>query len=173
MVFNVFKRSWIKTIAFVCIASFLLSGCYSLKSASIPASINTFFVGKFDLQASNALPTIPQVFGEALRNKILNESRLVQAEIQPDISFTGEITSYRVSTVAPEAGQTAAFNRLEIGVNIVFENTVDQSASWTKRFSFFEDFDRAQNLADIQDGLITNINNQLVEDIFNAAFTSW
>ena len=149
------------------------AGCYSLKSASIPAGINTFFVGNFDLQARNALPTIPQIFGEALRNKILNESRLVQAEINPDISFTGEITSYRVSSVAPEAGQTSAFNRLEIGVNVVFENTIDEDASWTKRFSFFEDYDRADNLLDIQDGLITNINDQLVEDIYNAAFTSW
>ena len=147
--------------------------CYSLKSASIPAGINTFFVGDFELQARNAQPTIPQVFGEALRNKILNESRLVQAEINPDISFSGEITTYRVTSVAPESGQTSAFNRLEIGVNVVFENTIDKDASWTKRFSFFEDFDRSDNLLDIQDGLITNINNQLVEDIYNAAFTSW
>jgi len=151
----------------------LFATCYSLKSASIPSTINTFFVGDFTLQARNALPTMPQIFGEALRNKILNESRLVQAEINPDISFKGEIVSFRVSSVAPEAGQTAAFNRLEISVSVDYENTIDDKLSWTKRFSFFEDFDRSQNLVDIQDGLITNINDQLVEDIYNAAFTTW
>lgn len=150
-----------------------LPGCYSLKSASIPSTINTFFVGNFDLQARNALPTMSQIFGEALRNKILNESRLVQAEINPDISFSGEIVSFRVTSVAPESGSTAAFNRLEIGVSVKYENTIDDKQSWTKRFSFFEDYDRSQNLVDIQDGLVTNINDQLVEDIFNAAFTSW
>lgn len=151
----------------------LFATCYSLKSASIPSTINTFFVGEFELQARNALPTMPQIFGEALRNKILNESRLVQAEINPDISFKGEIVSFRVSSVAPEAGQTAAFNRLEISVSVDYENTTDNKLSWKKRFSFFEDFDRSQNLVDIQDGLITNINDQLVEDIYNAAFTTW
>jgi len=151
----------------------LFASCYSLKSASIPSTINTFFIGEFTLQARNALPTIPQIFGEALRNKILNESRLVLAEVNPDISFKGEIVSYRVSSVAPEVGQTAAFNRLEISVSEDYENTVDEKQSWTKRFQFFEDFDRSQNLVDIQDGLITNINDQLVEDIFNAAFTTW
>lgn len=159
----------------VLIAAFgiLFASCYSLKSASIPSTINTFFVGDFTLQARNALPTMPQIFAEALRNKILNESRLILTEINPDISFKGEIVSYRVSAVAPEAGQTAAFNRLEISVSLDYENTIDDKLSWNKRFSFFEDFDRSQNLVDIQDGLITNINAQLVEDIFNAAFTTW
>lgn len=164
---------FLRSVFFVLVFGAFSSGCYSLKSASIPAGVNTFFVGEFELQARNANPTIPQVFGEALRNKILNESRLVQAEINPDISFSGAITSWRVSSVAPEAGQTSAFNRLEIGVNVVFENTIDEDASFTKRFSFFEDYDRSINLLDVQEGLITNINNQIVEDIFNAAFTSW
>lgn len=153
--------------------SILMPSCYSLKSAVIPANLNTFFVADFENRAANALPTLPQTFSDALRNKILNESRLVQAEINPDISFSGEIMSYRITSVAPERGSTSAFNRLEISVNVNYENTSDSALSWTKRFSFFENYDRNTNINDIQDELIETINAQLVEDIYNAAFTSW
>jgi len=153
--------------------SLISIGCYSLKSASIPAELNTFFVDNFELSARNALPTIPILFSEALRNKILNESRLTQVEINPDITLSGEISGYRISSVAPEAGQTSAFNRLEISVSVNYENAKNKDQSWTKRFSFFEDYPRETNIANVQDELITNINNQLVEDIFNAAFTTW
>lgn len=151
----------------------MFASCYSLKSATIPPELNTFFVDQFELRARNALPTIPQLFTEALRNKILNESRLTQVEINPDITFSGEITSYRVTSVAPERGQTASFNRLEIGVRVEFENATDSKASWTKSFSFFEDFDRNANLVSIQEELVTTINDQLVENIFNEAFAGW
>lgn len=173
MIYKSFSGKLYGTFVLLFAVGLMFAGCYSLKSASIPSELNTFYVDNFKLTARNALPTMSQLFSEALRNKILNESRLQLVEINPDISFSGEITSFRVSSVAPEAGQTAAFNRLEIGVNVDFENSKNKKQSWTKRFSFFEDFDRSENLVNVQEDLILNINNQLVEDIFNAAFTTW
>ncbi|MBT8220911.1 MAG: hypothetical protein KJP00_13860 [Bacteroidia bacterium] len=166
------KSEGIKTMLLM-LAFFMIQSCYSLKSAVIPPELNSFFVAEFDIRASNALPTLPQTFSDALRNKILNESRLVQSDIDPDISFSGEIMTYRISSVAPERGATSAFNRLEIAVNVKLENTKTEDQSWTKRFSFFENYDRNTNINDIQDELIDTIVAQLVEDIYNASFTSW
>lgn len=168
-----YSRRLFYSVIIACGFGIMFASCYSLKSASIPPELNTFFVDQFDLRARNALPTIPLLFTEALRNKILNESRLTLVEINPDISFSGEISSYRVTSVAPEAGQTAAFNRLEIGVRIVFENAQNPKANWQKNFSFFEDFDRNANFVSIQEELVNSINDQLVENIFNETFASW
>ena len=119
------------------------------------------------------MPTLSTDFTEALKDKIRNESRLIFAETDPDIVFSGAITRYSVTPVAPDQGETIALNRLEIAVRVVYENTVKEEQNWQQNFSFFQDFPGGQNLIDVQDELVAAINDQLVENIFNAAFNNW
>ncbi len=155
---------------------FLLSinlGCYSFKGISIPPEANTFYV----TDLTNRVPTAPsdlgQQFSEALKQKFLNQSRLLFSDIDPDIEFSGEISRYAVTSVAPQAGETTAFNRLEIGVRMKYIYELNEEENWESSFSFYQDYDRDQNLLDIQDELINVIFTQLTEDIFNKAFTNW
>lgn len=157
----------------VLLSLLLSSGCYSFKGISIDPNINTFYVTLFDNFTSEAPPTLAQDFTEALRDKIRNESRLNLKDTDPDIDFTGKISSFRVTSEAPEPGQTTSFNRLTIVVAVEYVNNRDEDNKWKRNFSFFDNFEANQNLLDIQDQLITTINNQLVEDIFNFAFTDW
>lgn len=149
------------------------SGCYSFRGITIPAEANTFYV----LELSNRVPTAPadigQTFSETLKQKLLNQSRLNFSEIDPDLSFKGEVTRFSVTSVAPQPGESTAFNRLDIAVKISYESRLNEEDNWENSFSFYEDFPRDDNLLDLQDQLITNIFRQLVEDIFNKAFTNW
>ena len=154
-------------------AFLLISSCYSLKGISIPSDVNTFYVEDFNTSARNAPSDINQVFSEALRQKVRNESRLQYSEIDPDIIFSGTIASFRVNSVAPTEGNTTALNRLEIKVKVVYENVKNEEDTWDSNFSFFNDFDSTQDLLSIQDELIDNIFVQLTEDVFNKAFTNW
>lgn len=151
----------------------LTSGCYSFRGITIPAEASTFFVEEL----SNRVPTAPadigQTFSETLKQKLLNQSRLNFAEIDPDLSFKGEVTRFSVNSVAPQPGEFTAFNRLDIAVRISYESRLNEEDNWENSFSFYEDFPRDDNLLDLQDQLITNIFRQLVEDIFNKAFTNW
>lgn len=114
-----------------------------------------------------------QQFSENLKQKFLNQSRLNFVDIDPDIEFSGEITRFVVTSVAPQPGETTAFNRLEIAVRLKYDYHLDEEENWENSFSFFSDYSRDDNLLDVQDELITIIFQQLSEDIFNKAFTNW
>jgi len=159
-------------ILFVMVVS-LMTSCFSFKGISIPSDVNTFYVEDFTISAYNTPGDINQVFAEALRQKIRNESRLQYSDRDPDITFSGIITHFNVNSVAPTEGNTTALNRLEIKIKVNYENAKNEEDTWSNNFSFFEDFDSTQDLQSMQDGLIENIFRQLTEDVFNKAFTNW
>ena len=152
---------------------FMLEACYSFKGISIPPNINTFYVENFENRANNAPGTIDQVFSEALRTKIRNESRLTLVDQDADIVFQGSISSYRVTSEAPQEGNTVAFNKLTINVQVEYINRANEDENWERGFSFFQDFESNADFTSIQDELIESIFNQITEDIFNASFTNW
>jgi len=151
-----------------------LNACkYSLSGISIPPNVNTFYIEDFTNTSASVVPTLAQTLQEALKNKVRNESRLVYDDTDPDIEFTGNIVDYNISSVAPQPDQTSALNRLEIVVVIEFVDNNNEDKDWKQTFSFFSDFASNENILDIQDQLINIIQEQIIEDIFNKAFTNW
>lgn len=148
-------------------------GCYSLSGVSIGPDVNTYFVMQFRSNAANAPPTLEQTLTEALKEKIRTESRLVLDEIDPDVDFSGTVVDYRVTSEAPQPGELTAINRLTINVAVEYTNHREEGKNWRSNFSFFFDFPSSQDLASVQNEAIQAITNQLVEDIFNKAFTDW
>lgn len=165
----VFMRHFILAL----IASALFSGCYTFKGFSVDPALTTFKIAQFDNTTYNSPPNIHQTFTESLKRKISRESRLILNEQNPDIQFDGSISRYNVSSVSPEPGEFTALQRLSITVNIRYTNFSDEEDKWEQSFSFFADFAPDQQLIDVQDELIVIIFNQILEDIFNKAFTDW
>jgi hypothetical protein len=168
----------LQKIAFIVCMGCLLSlgtGCrYSFRGISIPPDVRTYYVGDFQNAAAEAPGDINQRFAEALRAKVRNESRLIYTEIDPDIEFSGKITAFTLRPEALQAGNTVAQNKLEIFITVTYINNKDESKNWNqKQFSFFRTFNSDQDFISIQDGLITEIFDQILENIFNDAFTGW
>ncbi len=160
-------------IGCILLACCLSLGCYGFKGITIPAEASTFYVGEMKNRVPTAPSDLGQNFSERLKQKFLNETRLNFFEVDPDMSFTGEISRFAVRSVAPQPGETTAFNRLDIAVKITYEYALNEDDNWENTFSFYADYDRDDNLLDVQDGLIDGIFEQLTEDIFNKAFTNW
>lgn len=153
---------------------FLTSGCYTFKGISIDPNVNTFYVSNFDNTAGNAPPTLALDFTERLKDKVRTESRLKLNDEKPDVEFKGTFRSYQVKIIAPKPGEVAALNQLEIVVEVSYTNNLNPEANWeNRRFSHFAEFSSSQDLLSVQDNLILEINKQLAEDIFNAAFNNW
>ncbi len=152
-----------------------LSGCYSFKGISIPPEVNTFFVRNFETIATNAPPTLGLDFGERLKDKVRSETRLKLQLENADVEFTGKISDFRVVPVAPKPGELVSLNRLEIKMRIGFVNNQDEKKGWPneREFSHFAEFSNSTDLLTVQDQLIKQIGDQLLEDIFNAAFNDW
>ncbi len=64
-------------------------------------------------------------------------------------------------------------NRLTITVEVKFTNKFDDTQDFESTFSRYLDYASDQNLVTVQEPLIQEINEQLVDDIFNKAVVNW
>lgn len=151
------------------------SGCtVSFSGLSIDTRVySTYFVPNFKNNATNATPGLEQDLAEALRQKLRTEARLQKDDINPDLEFNGTLVDYRVTSEAPQQGETVALNRLTIVLALEYIDNKNEENNWKSNFSHFENFSSDQDLASVEPDLIAVISDQLMEDIFNKAFTDW
>jgi hypothetical protein len=159
------------------LSSRLFSSCYTFSGVSVDYdTMKTYYVGNFQNNALNAPPILPQTLAEALREKVRLDSRLVQTDVNPDIEFKGTLVDFRVTAEAPQGGnnrESTSVNRLTIVTAVEYINYKAEDKGWKSNFSFFYDYPSTQDLSTVQDEAIEEIVDQMMEDIFNKAFTDW
>lgn len=133
----------------------------------------TASVEQFETKAANAPPSTGQQFSERFKNKILSDTRLRYIEGQGDMAFSGQITQYSISPVAPQANQTVSFQRLSISMNVICAYNKGDKESWNQTFSRFANFPADADLSTVEDQLLKEIYDQVLEDVFNKSFTGW
>lgn len=146
---------------------------YSFSGASISPEVKTFTVKFFNKTASLGPASLSQTFTEKLKDKFISETNLIHAEKNGDLTFEGTISNYAIAPIAIQANETAAKNRLTITVDVKFTNLKDEKQNFETSFSRYTDYDSDKNLSAIEGELITIINEQLVDDIFNKAVINW
>ena len=145
---------------------------YSFNGASIPPEVETYTVKRFE---DNILvnPNLSQELTQALIEKLASETNLSPVSQDGDVVFSGVITGYNVRSVASSGGDIAAQDELRITVNVNFENQVLDDQNWEQSFNALSNFDRNVNFNSVETTLVEEINEQLVNDIFNRAFVNW
>ena len=154
----------------------LFSSCkihYSFTGGSVPPEAKTVSVQYFQNNASLAPPTLSQSFTEALRDKLSSQTRLALVNKGGDLSFEGSVSNYTTGPIAIQSTDQAALNRLTITVNVKYTCMFDEKKNFEQSFSRYADYTSDQNLASIEDQLAREINEQLVQDIFNRALNDW
>lgn len=159
-------------------AALLLSGCgvaikYSLSGASIPPDAKTFSVAYFPNNAAMVSPILSSTLTDALVDMFSRRTRLQQVEEGGDFAFEGEITNYTSVTASVSSDDYALLNRLTITVNVRFTNAIDETQSFTRSFSAYEDYDSTQLLTEVEGTLIPEIVDKIVTDIFMASASNW
>ena len=160
-------------IAFV----FAFSGCsikYSFSGASIPPEAQTVSVANFPNMAPLVNPTLSNTLTEALKDRFLSQTNLQLISSYGDLQFEGSIVGYKTAPVNIQANSDAAAqNRLTIAVKVKFTNLLDPEANYETKFSRYAEYDSSQSLADVESGLVEQIVEELIEDIFNKAVVNW
>ncbi|MDD4848304.1 MAG: LptE family protein, partial [Bacteroidales bacterium] len=142
--------------------------------ASIPPAAKTFSIAYFKNNASLVEPTMAPVLTDALINRMLNQTRLAQVDLNGDLDFQGIITAYQPSQPISVVDQeTTAQNRMTITVKVTFVNKVDEKLNFEKSFSRYMDYSSDLDVSSIQDQYISEIAELLVEDIYNEAVANW
>jgi len=153
----------------------LLQSCgfYSFTGASISPAVETISIIPFPNNAPLVQPTLSQEFTNALKEKFTSQTNLALVNRDGDLNIEGEITGYSTQPVAIQGNEQAALNRLTISVKVRFTNTVEEARSFESTFTRFEDYPSSQSLSAVEESLIQQINEALVEDIFNRAVVNW
>ena len=147
---------------------------YSLTGASISPDTKTFQVNYFQNNAPLIEPGIERDFTNKLIDLLINQTSLELVKSNGDLTYEGEIVEYRISPTTATANNTAAQNRLTVGVNIRFYDKNDSEADFEKRFSFYYDYPgNAQLIGSQKDIAIEEIFERITQDVFNASLAKW
>lgn len=167
--------SMTRRLALVWLVGMLISGCgiYTLSGGVLKPGLETVSIELFENNANLVVPTLAQDLTEGLKDRFISQSNLRLVTYDGDMVFSGAINSYTVSPVNIQGNETAAQNRLTIGVKVDYENTKYPEDSWTQNFSQFADFNSSQTLTDVEASLIEDIIDRLTTDIFNKVLSNW
>lgn len=150
------------------------NSCYTLSGSSIDPNWETIRISTFPNYAPYQNPNLSRMFTDQLQDMFNNRTKLSLTNSEDaDLMIDGEITGYQQSSVAIQANETAGKNRLTMTVRVRYQNNKDESKSFDRSFSAYEDFDANLTLMQAESGLLDSILEQLTGQIFNAIAMDW
>tara|TARA_R110000868_G_scaffold252529_5_gene509193 strand:+ start:10 stop:528 length:519 start_codon:yes stop_codon:yes gene_type:complete len=168
-----------KNLIILLVISSCISGCgiYNFTGGDV-GTAKTFQVNYFQNYASQNPgstfePGMDRDFTLSLQDLILNQTSLDLVKSNGDLLYEGEIVEYRISPMSATSQQTAAQNRLSIGVNVRFFNNTKEDVDFEQRFSFFYDYPANSQLASVKDEAHQIIFERITQDIFNKSLADW
>lgn len=165
----------------VCVLVFTCPSCYTLKNQSIPPTLKTLNVQFFENNAALVVNNLSQTFTEALKDRVRTQTSLSLVRGEADATMSGAITGYSIAPASIQAtannvAPIADANRLTITVRVKFsfdaaKTPADKKLSFEESFTKFADY--RGDISSQEQNLIQQINKQLIDDIFNRAFSNW
>lgn len=144
-------------------------------TGGMPEEWKSFVVQNLSIQAATCPNNYAPQLTEAIKDGIQNNSRLTLAtqSTNAQVLISGEIVGYQVNPIAIQNGDNAAKNRLQVSVEFIITTTSPKSEEIRLNISRFADFNANENLASVESGLLTTINEQIVQDIINKLMSNW
>jgi hypothetical protein len=146
---------------------------YSTKGTSINPEIKTFSVQPFVNRASRVNPSLSQDMTNALIDYIESNTKLRRVTGLGDVDFKGEITNYDVRPTAISSGEVASQTRFTIGIKISYTDNTNPDNNFETTISRYRDFNSSQDFSSVENDLVTQMTDEIVEQIFNKAFVNW
>ena len=152
-----------------------LSGCfkvsYTFSGAQIPPDAETFSVSYFENKTALAPPSLSNQITEALKDKLLNSTRLNLTERNGDLMYEGEITSYSIEPVSIQSNDKAAATRITLRVKVTFVNMKAHQWDYSTTFSHYIDISSTQNEPNQEE--MENLLEKIIDNIFNKSVANW
>lgn len=152
-------------------------GCtvsYKFNGASINYDIiKSISIDNFPNRAVYQWGPMETMFNNALSDIYVNQTKLRQVNRGGDLSLSGEITAYDQINKSISSDGYSSMMQLKMSVNVRFENTKNHSEDFERQFSASREFDASQQLGDVQEELVTQMIDEIVEQIFNATVANW
>ena len=156
---------------------FVLAGCkvsYKFTGASIDYSVvRTISMETFQNRAAYQWGPMATMLNERLSDVFIQQTKLTQVQRGGDLQLAGEITAYDQVNKSISSDGYSAMVQLKMTVNVRFTNNKNHKEDFERAFSATRDFDSSQLLDTVQEELVTQMINEIVDAIFNAAVANW
>lgn len=166
----------IKT-ALLTVMMLLLVSCsvsYKFNGASIDyTKTKTIQIADFPIRSSYVWAPMASIFNNQLKDVFANHTRLIQVKRNGDMKIEGEITQYSQRNKAITAEGTSAQAELSMTVNVRFTNNANHSEDFEKQFTATSTFETTQSLNSVQEELVTQMVEDITDQIFNATVANW
>lgn len=166
----------IKT-ALLTVMMLLLVSCsvsYKFNGASIDyTKTKTIQIADFSIRSSYVWAPMASIFNNQLKDVFANHTRLIQVKRNGDMKIEGEITQYSQRNKAVTAEGTSAQAELSMTVNVRFTNNANHSEDFEKQFTATSTFETTQSLNSVQEELVTQMVEDITDQIFNATVANW
>jgi hypothetical protein len=160
----------------LCLLALVLQACsfsYSFQGGKLNYDmVKTITIHDFPFRLPN-YPQLPQEFGKALRDRYIEQTRLVPVPNNGDIEIEGEITGWDLQGSAVKEDAYASRTKLTITVRVKYTNNKEPNSDVDQSFSASQDFDATRSIDDVQDQLVRDIVADLIDQIYNATVGNW
>ncbi len=148
----------------------------SFRDGSVPPEWERFMVTTLENKAANApisyAPNLTEDLKDAVQNRV--GLKLVSSEQEdPQVTITGEVSSYNVTPLSLQDNTSTVKNRLTIRGSFEIFISAPEEDVMQLNVSRFADFDANQNVGSIQNQLFEEINEQIVQDVLNKLLSNW
>ncbi len=154
-----------------------LTGCtvsYKFTGASIDyTKVKTVSIAQFQNRAAYQWGPMATMFNEALNDIFVQQTKLEQVNYGGDLQIEGEITAYDQLNKSISSDGYSSMVQLKMTVNVRFTNNTNHDEDFERQFSATRDFDATQSLESVQEELVTQMIDEIVNAIFNAAVANW
>lgn len=156
----------------------LLGACkvsYSFNGASIDYKlIKTIQIHDFNNHATLVYAPLAQMFNEKIRDVYTRNTKLIFTNENPDVELEGEIIRYDFTPQAIKDDQYASQTRLTVSVRVRYRNNVKpEEDKDNMTFSAYRDFSSDKSIDEVQNQLVEEINEELIDQIFNSTMSNW
>lgn len=147
---------------------------YKFNGASIDYSkTQTLQIADFPIRSSYVWGPMAPLFNNKLKDKFASHTKLIQVKRNGDLKIEGEITQYSQRNKSVSSEGYSAQTELSITVNVRFTNTKNQHENFERQFTANSSYETTKSLSSVQEELVTQMVEDLCDQIFNATVANW
>ncbi len=113
------------------------------------------------------------MFNTALQDEYMQQTRLRQVRQGGDLELAGEITNYDAYNKGIGSDGYSTMAELRMTVNVRFVNNTNHAEDFEQQFSASREYNASQQLSAVQEELVSQMIDEIVEQIFNATVANW
>lgn len=147
---------------------------YKFNGASIDyTKTKTITISDFPNRCSYVWGPMASMFNNELKDIFAQQTRLIQVKRNGDLKIEGEIVQYNQKNKSVSSEGYSSQTELSIVVNVRFTNNTNHAEDFEERFSAQTSYENTQTLNSVQEELVTQMIEDITDQIFNATVANW